>query len=551
MTRLLILFGLLGLRLAAHASHPAAIASAHPLATEAGHQILQAGGNAFDAAVAVAAVLGVVEPGSSGLGGGGFWLLHRASDGKDVMIDAREAAPGMAMEEMYLDHEGQVDREWATNGPLAAGIPGQAAAFAHLAEHYGNLPLEESLAPAIQLANEGFRVTEAYRRLSQKRQTLLAGFPEARRLFLDRGSIPAKGYVLRQTDLAATLSRLAEQGHKGFYTGETATKLVNGVQGGGGIWTLEDLASYRVIERDPVVGEYRGMRITTAALPSSGGMVLLQTLNILSNFGDLQRDKGLTTHLVAEALRRSYRDRAKHLGDPDFVSVPAEKLLSQDYAVRLSATIDLTRATASKDLGDLLEQPDNAGTSHLSVLDREGNRVAATLSINLPFGSGFIPPETGVLLNNEMDDFSAKPGAPNAYGLLGSEANAIAPGKRPLSSMTPTFLEWDDKVAILGTPGGSRIISMVLLAVLDAHAGHPPEYWVSRPRYHHQYLPDEVQAEPVFIGGESARQLLLRGHDMQSTGRPYGNMQAIVLNKSSGQVSAAADPRGEGKAEVR
>ncbi len=551
MTRSLILFGLLGLSLVSHAGHPAAIASAHPLATQAGHQILEAGGNAFDAAVAVAATLGVVEPGSSGLGGGGFWLLHRASDNRQVMIDARETAPGMAMEDMYLDHEGKVDREWATQGPMAAAIPGQAAAFAHLAEHYGNLPLEKSLAPAIRLANEGFPVTDAYRRLTQKREALLESFPEARRLFLDRGAIPPKGHVVRQTDLGATLTRLAEQGHKGFYAGETAKKLVNGVQGGGGIWTLEDLANYQVIEREPVVGQYRGMQITTAALPSSGGIVLLQTLNILSNFGDLQRDEGLSTHLVAEALRRSYRDRAQHLGDADFVTVPSDQLLSPDYAVRLSATIHLNRATASSDLGDLLEQPDNAGTSHLSILDSEGNRVAATLSINLPFGSGFIPPGTGVLLNNEMDDFSAKPGAPNAYGLIGSEANAIAPGKRPLSSMTPTFLEWDDKVAILGTPGGSRIITMVLLAVLDAHAGHPPEYWVSRSRYHHQYLPDEVQAEPAFIGGDSARQLRLRGHDLRSTGRPYGNMQAILLDKKSNRVQAASDPRGEGEATVR
>ncbi|MCK0536999.1 gamma-glutamyltransferase [Alcanivorax quisquiliarum] len=534
----------------AHKPPAAAIASAHPLATEAGFQILDAGGNAFDAAIAVAAVLAVVEPAGSGMGGGGFFLLHRAEDGYQTMLDARETAPARASEAMYQDKHGDVVRDLAINGPLAAGIPGQAAAFAHLAKNYGALPLADSLAPAIRIAQDGFPVGERYRRLAGFRVEVMNRYPAASAIFLHQGDVPPAGHIIRQPDLAAVLERLAKEGHKGFYEGETAERLVRAARAEGGIWTLEDLASYQVKEREPIISEFRGARIISAPPPSSGGIVVAETLNILAEFNDGDIDPALLPHLTVEAMKRSYHDRAEHLGDPDFVSMPITRLLSKRHARDKAASIQLDRPTPSSELGEPIEQPTGTHTTHFSILDDEGNRVAATLSINLPFGSGFVAAGTGILLNNEMDDFSAKPGAANAYGLVGSLANAIAPGKRPLSSMTPTFVEWDNNVAILGTPGGSRIISMVLLGIQEALAGKPPQDWVSRPRYHHQYLPDIVEAEPAFIGSPEAGLLTARGHELKSTGRAYGDMHAILWEGEKGEVSAASDPRGEGSARV-
>jgi len=535
----------------------AAIASAHPLATEAGFEVLGQGGNAFDAAVAVAAVLSVVEPYSAGLGGGGFWLLHDARANTDVMVDARETAPGDATRDMYLDANGNVMREWATIGPAAAAIPGQPAAFVHLAQKYGNLPLSVTLAPAIRYAEQGFEVDEHFRRLAAYARDRLSRFPEARRVFLYKGEIPPVGHLLVQKDLAKTLTLIAEKGRDGFYAGDVAKLLVEKVQENGGIWTLEDLAGYQIRERDPVVGEYKGARIISAAPPSSGGIVMLEALSIINEYEENEKfhsggfDDTQMTHLIIEAWRRAYFDRARYMGDPDFVTIPVDGLLSYEYATRLAENISPDRATPSRLLGNVtnIQQGDN--TTHLSVLDRQGNRVAATLSINTAFGSGFMAAGTGVLLNNEMDDFSAKPGTSNVYGLVGNDANAIAPNKRPLSSMTPTFVEWDDKVAILGTPGGSRIISMVMLGVLEALGGKSPQEWVSRPRFHHQYLPDLVQVEPEFMGSEEAKKLLLLGHKVESTGRPYGNMQAILWDRRSGAVEAASDPRGIGMALVK
>lgn len=529
----------------------AAIASAHPLATEAGFEILDQGGNAFDAAVAVAAVLAVVEPYSAGMGGGGFWLLHQAGSGSNVMVDAREMAPGAATRDMYLDAAGNVMREWSTIGPAAAAIPGQPAAFVHLAERYGRLPLEKTLAPAIRYAEEGFKVDDHYRRMATQARERLGRFPEARRVYLHQGDIPAVGYLLVQKDLAQVLRLLAEKGRDGFYDGEVAKKLVEAVQTDGGIWTLEDLKRYQVKERDPIIGNFRGAKIITAAPPSSGGIVMLQALTIIDEYKEGDFEPALMPHVTIEAWRRAYFDRARYLGDPDFVSMPIEGLLSYEYGIQMADSISDKQATPSQLLGKIntVQQGDN--TTHLSVLDQDGNRVAATLSINTLFGSGYMPAGTGVLLNNEMDDFSAKPGTANVYGLVGNDANAIAPYKRPLSSMTPTFVEWDGKVAILGTPGGSRIITMVMLAVLDALEGKSPQQWVSEPRYHHQYLPDVVQAEPVYVGTEEARQLMLKGHKVESTGRPYGNMQAILWDTKLGIVDAASDPRGVGVALVR
>jgi gamma-glutamyltranspeptidase/glutathione hydrolase len=514
-------------------------------------EILAAGGNAFDAAVAVSAALAVVEPYSSGIGGGGFWLLHRVTDGHQVMVDGRERAPLAAHRDLYLDGDGEVVHDWSMNGPLSAAIPGEPAALDHIARQYGTLPLARSLAPAIRLAREGFAVDEHYRRMAGFRLEVMARYPETAGILLDQGAVPEAGATIVQEDLARTLEALAEQGYDGFYRGAVARRLVEGVRAAGGIWTLEDLAQYRVVEREPVRFRYRDLEITTVPPPSSGGVALATMLQILEGYELASLDEATRVHLVIEAMRRAYRDRAEYLGDPDFVAMPLDRLTSSHYAAGLRAAIRADRATPSTDLPGGADAGSGHHTTHFSILDREGNRVAATLSVNYPFGSGFIVPGTGVLLNDEMDDFSAKPGVPNAYGLVGAEANAIAPGKRPLSSMSPTFVTSGERVAILGTPGGSRIITMVLLGILEFADGAGPEAWVTRPRFHHQFLPDRVEYEPGALSETVLEALKARGHVLHPLDTPYGNMQALVWDRREGSVRAASDPRGLGAAEVR
>lgn len=551
-TRNVLSAGLLLLACATHAQTPpvGAIASAHPLATQAGLNTLARGGNAFDAAITVGAMLAVVEPAGSGMGGGGFWLLHDQPNNRYVFLDGRETAPSKAHKDMYLNADGEVDRDLAINTPLAAAIPGQAAAFVMLAEKYGRLPLSESLAPAIHIAEEGFAVGRRYRTMMAWRASTLNRYPAARDIFLQDGKVPKDGFILKQPDLAYVLRQLADKGHAGFYQGEVAKKLVQAVQNDGGIWELEDLANYQVVERAPLVGHFRGAKIITSPPSSSGGIALLQTFAMLEQFnkGDIAADQ--LPHLTVEALRRAYYDRGLYLGDSDHVNVPTTQLLSKKHIRKLANSIQLNAPTKSSSLGPKTELRQGENTTHYSILDKDGNKVAATLSINLPFGAGYVAPGTGMLLNNEMDDFSAKPGTPNAYGLIGSTANAIAPGKRPLSSMTPTFVEWDNQVAIIGTPGGSRIITMVLLGIQEALNGRPVEHWVSRPRFHHQYLPDVVEAEPTFIGSAQAKALEEKGHKLEETSRRYGDMQAIHWHRKAGKVTAASDPRGEGSAQV-
>ena len=528
----------------------AAIASAHPLATEAGFEIIAAGGNAFDAAVAVTAALAVVEPYSSGLGGGGFWLLHRAADGFQVMLDGRERAPLSAFRDMYLDAGGAVTSA-SLEGPLSAGIPGAPAALAHLAGRYGRLPMERSLAPAIRLAREGFEVTSHYRRMAGMRLAQLRRYPSSANVFLKNGDAPPPGYRILQPDLARTLERLAQEGKAGFYSGRLADLLVNAVRAAGGIWTLADLASYQVREREPVAGEYGAARVISVAPPSSGGVALVTMLNILEAYDMPVLGPVTRVHLITEAMRRAYHDRARDLGDPDFWPVPVARLVGRAHAGELRATIKPDAVTPSASLAPVaVPARRGADTSHFSVIDREGNRVAATLSINYPFGSGFVVPGTGVLLNDEMDDFSASPGVPNAYGLVGAEANAIAGGKRPLSSMTPTFVETPGRVAVLGTPGGSRIISMVLLAALDFLDGGDAGSMVSLPRFHHQYLPDQIFFEEAALDAETRADLQALGHRLEPADQ-YGNMQVVVWDRTGNRLTAASDPRGEGAADVR
>jgi gamma-glutamyltranspeptidase / glutathione hydrolase len=533
---------------AATAPHKGAIASAYPLASEAGQEMLAHGGNAFDAAVAVSAALAVVEPTSSGLGGGGFYLLHRQADGFETMLDAREKAPAAATRDMYLDAAGNPIARASIDGPLAAGIPGEPAAFDYLARRFGKLPLQRSLQPAIRLARDGFPLYPRLQAAIRYKREMLLRSPDAAKVFLTAdGGVPELGALIKQPDLAVTLEAIAAHGSKGFYGGRVGQDLVNGVRAGGGIWTLKDLAAYQVVERKPLVGRYHGARIVCASPPSSGGVALLDALNILAGF-DLKRvDSATRKHLVIEAMRRAYRDRAVYLGDPDFVKMPLPQLINEDYAAGQRSSIRPDKAMPSEMLPGIETAPVGLQTTHFSVLDAEGNRVAGTISVNLFFGTGDMVAKTGVLLNNTMDDFSVKPGTPNAFGLVGNAENAVAANKRPLSSMTPTFVETPKGLMIIGSPGGSYIISMVILGTLDYLNGMSAAEIVKDPRYHHQYLPDVVEYEKGALAENEITQLKAMGHKLEEGSRLWGNMQVITWDFATGNVSAAADPRGEGE----
>ncbi|MBC6413335.1 MAG: gamma-glutamyltransferase [Chromatiales bacterium] len=525
-----------------------AIATAHPLATAAGKEILNQGGNAFDAAIAVAATLAVVEPYSSGLGGGGFWLLQR-SNGSTVMIDAREKAPLAAHAKLYLDDDGQLIEGASVNGPLAAGIPGAPAGLAYLAEHYGRLELAQSLAAAIKIAQDGFTVDQIYRKMVARRLDALRASPDAADIFLVNNEIPNLGERIIQKDLADTMQLLAQKGAAGFYEGAVAEKLVTSVRDNGGIWSLTDLAQYQIVERQPIRINYYDTEIISATLPSSGGILLGIIFNTLEKLNAYQANPTTQIHYAVEVMRRAYHDRARYLGDMDFVDVPIARLLSDVYAGELARSIDSHRATPSLELSEITKNiPESEKTTHYSIIDADGNRVAATLSINYAFGSGFVAKDTGILLNDEMDDFVAKPGVPNLYGLVGSTANEIAAGKRMLSSMSPTFVDDGKRLAILGTPGGSRIITMVLLAIMRFMEGDSATGIVSARRYHHQYLPDEISFEPGSLSVDTQRALVNLGHKLQPYDGTYGNMQIVIWDYGRNKMDAASDPRGIGEA---
>jgi gamma-glutamyltranspeptidase / glutathione hydrolase len=530
-----------------------AVASAHALATEAGLEILREGGNAFDAAIAVSAALSVVEPISSGLGGGGFFLLHDASTGRDIFVDARETAPAAATPDRYLTADGEFDRDRAENGPWAAGIPGLPAAFVHIAERYGALPLSRTLAPAIRLARDGFPAYARLVRGYQARRAVMERYPGTRAVFLAEGRPLQEGDILRQPDLARTLALLAERGFDGFYRGEVGALLVAGVNAEGGQWNADELAGYRVREREPIRFRYRDWDIVTAPPPSSGGIALAQMLQILQGWDLAALDQAARTHLVVESMRRAFRDRTFYLGDPDFVRVPQRLLTSPDYAAGLRATINPARATPSDLLSGEATPLEGNDTTHFSIIDAQGNRVGGTQTVNLLFGSGLVAPGTGVLLNNEMDDFALKPGTPNAFGVMGYEANAPEPGKRMLSSMTPTFMVSGDRIAVLGTPGGTRIITMVLLGVLGYDAGLDAQAVAALPRYHHQWLPDRISAEGDAFDPEVVAALRALGHQVDLPGdtaaggrgssHVWGNLQTVLWNRIEGTLEAGSDPR--------
>ena len=537
------------------ATHPegAAIASGHHLATEAGMEILAKGGNAFDAAVAVSSTLAVVEPISSGLGGGGFFLLHDARTGKDVMLDARETAPVAATPDAFLDKNGELDRDRSVNGPWSAGIPGLPAALVELSAKHGKLPLKDSLAPAIRIAREGFPVYARMAKGYASRREVMERFPGTREVYLRNGKPIAEGDVFKQPELAQTLERLAAGGFDGFYKGQTGNLLLAGVKQAGGKWTADELAGYRVKQREPIVFNYRDWKVTTASPPSSGGIALASMLQILEGWDLKAMDPAHRTHLVVEAMRRAFRDRTFFLGDPDFVQIPQKVLTSRDYAQGLRATIHPEKATPSDLLSGNPTPLEDDETTHFSIIDGEGNRVGATQTVNLLYGSGLIPSGTGVLLNNEMDDFALKPGTPNAFGVMGYAANAPKPGKRMLSSMTPTFMESADKVVVLGTPGGSRIITMVLLGVLGYDDGLDAQQVAALPRFHHQWLPDVIEAESNAFDEATIKQLQAMGHKIDLPGNSaaggrgsshvWGNLQTVEWNRRSNVLSVGSDPR--------
>ena len=548
---------------AAKPAHPpgAAIASAHALATEAGIEVIRQGGNAFDAAVAVSSVLSVVEPISSGLGGGGLWLLHDAKSGKDVFVDARETAPAAATEAMYLNADGSFNSDRAQNGPWSAGIPGLPAMLVHVAEKYGRLPLKQSLQPAIRIARDGFPVYARMERGYAAKRAVMDRYPGTRALFSPGGKPIREGDLFRQRDLANTLQLLADKGFDGFYRGTVANKLVAGVNAQGGKWKASELAGYAVKERAPIRFKYNAWDITTAPPVSSGGIALAQMLQILEPYDLARMSQAEQVHLVVESMRRAFRDRTFYLGDPDFVQVPQKLLTSPDYAAGLRATINPARATPSDLLSGQPTPLEDEETTHFSIIDAEGNRVGGTQTVNLLYGSGLVAPGTGVLLNDEMDDFALKPGTPNAFGVMGYEANAPKPGKRMLSSMTPTFMESKDKVVVIGTPGGSRIITMVLLGILGYDAGLDAQQVAALPRYHHQWWPDSIDAEPKAFTAETAKALQALGHKVElppdeaeggrGSSHVWGNLQTVEWDRRGNALSGGSDPRNPvGKAEV-
>ena len=532
-------------RSALQTTHPpgAAIASPHALATEAGLQVLRAGGNAFDAAVAVSSTLSVVEPISSGLGGGGFFLLHDAKTGKDIFIDAREISPESAAPAAYLDRNGNLDTNRSENGPWSAGIPGLPAALVVLSRKYGKLPLETSLATAIRIARDGFPVYARLEKGYGERRAVMERYPGTRAVYLADGDPPKVGETFRQPDLAHTLEVLAEKGSDGFYRGDVAKKLLASVRDEGGKWTAEELANYKVREREPLRFRYHDWDITTAPPPSSGGVALAEILQVASGWDLHKLDKAHRVHILVEAMRRAYRDRTIYLGDPDFVQVPIRRLMSPDYAAGLRAGIHPDKATPSALLSGRPAPLEDNETSHFSIIDREGNRVSATQTVNLLYGSGLVAPGTGVLLNDEMDDFALRPGTPNAFGVMGFEANAPKPGKRMLSSMSPTFMESPEQVIAIGSPGGSRIITEVLLGILGYDDGLTAQQVAALPRFHHQWLPDVISAEAGALDPATVKSLQAMGHTVNAGEKTWGNLQTVEWDKRKNTLSGGSDPR--------
>ncbi|ERF84456.1 gamma-glutamyltransferase [Bradyrhizobium viridifuturi] len=519
------------------------------LAARVGADILRQGGNAVDAAVATGFAMAVTYPRAGNIGGGGFMVIHLAGHNEDVAIDYRETAPQAATRDMFLNAEGKPDPDKSRNSALAIGVPGTVAGLALALEKYGSgkFTLAQILKPAIDLARDGFIVTDdtsdtlsdMYRRMSR--------WPNSARAFSHADGTPLhEGDRLIQGDLAGVLTAIAEQGPRGFYEGAVAEKLVSGIKNAGGIFTLADLKSYQPVIRAPIRGSYRGHDIVSMPQPSSGGVVLLEILNILEGFpmSDMKQGSAASLHVMIEAMKRAYADRARYLGDPAFVDAPTQLLVDKDYAARQRATIDLARATPWTDVRNAKQPHEGDNTTHYSVVDASGNAVSNTYTLNFPYGVGLVAEGTGVLLNNELDDFTAAPGASNAFGLVGFEANLPGPGKRPLSSMSPTIVLKDGKpVLVTGSPGGSRIISAVTQIIVDVIDYRMDiAAAVAAPRIHHQWLPDEVRIERGFPD-EVLAELKAKGHKLVE---PLGYSSANSIVVTTNGLLGAPDPRTRG-----
>ena len=522
------------------------VASQERYATEAGLAVLKEGGNAVDAAVTIGFTLAVTLPEAGNIGGGGFMLVHLAKDNQTVAIDYREKAPLAATRDMFLNAQGEVDPEKSRYSYLAVGVPGTVAGLTMALEKYGTISLERALKPAIQLAEKGFPVYEDLQKSLIAIKERMQASPASMAIFYKPGGVPYElGEILVQKDLAKSLRLIAQDGSKAFYKGAIASAIVADMEANGGLITKEDLAAYKPVRREPIRGTYRGYEIYSMPLPSSGGVHLVQMLNLLEGFsiGELGHNTAQTIHLMAESMKLAYADRSKFLGDSDFVPVPVAGLISKSYANELRRKININRATPSQEIapGNPKQFAESNDTTHYSVMDKYGNVVANTYTLNFSFGTHLTAAGTGILLNNEMDDFSAKPGVPNAFGLIGGEFNAIEPEKRMLSSMTPTIVMKDDKpYLVTGSPGGSRIITAVLQVIMNV-IDHKMNIAAATNaiRVHHQWLPDTLQIEQG-LNGDTIRLLTEKGHKI-SVQNAMGSTQSIMGVGNS--FEGASDPR--------
>jgi gamma-glutamyltranspeptidase / glutathione hydrolase len=528
------------------------VASTSEIASRVGVEIMQRGGNAIDAAVAVGLALAVTWPSAGNIGGGGFMMIRRAN-GNTEIVDYRERAPLAASRDMYLDKKGDVIKGASTVGYKAAGVPGTVAGLSLALQRHGKLKWTDVIEPARKLAAEGFIMSHHLARSMQGTESkkLLAQFPDSSRIFLRGGKFYEEGERIAQPELAATLARLKEKGPREFYEGKTAQMIAEDMKANGGLITEQDLKQYEPTVRKPLSGTYRGYEIVTMPPPSSGGAALLEMLNILEHYklAELGPGSSDTIHLLVESQRRAFADRAQFMGDADFVKVPVEGLISKKYAADLAKTIDPERASPSEKVR--AGKPavyESTQTTHFTVIDEEGNVVSNTYTLNGGYGSGVTARGTGVLLNNEMDDFTSKPGVPNAYGLLQSENNAIAPRKRPLSAMTPTIVLKDGKVWFaIGSPGGPTIINTVLQVIVNViDFGMNIQQAIDTPRFHHQWMPDRIDSEPFGINRDTRAALEKKGHMFAERPRYMGDAEGVMIDPKNGMRLGASDSRSGG-----
>ncbi|HEX2962582.1 MAG TPA: gamma-glutamyltransferase [Ignavibacteriales bacterium] len=526
------------------------VVSASDLASQVGLLILKRGGNAVDAAVATGFALAVTYPPAGNLGGGGFMVIH-LKNGKDIALDYREKAPIKASKNMYLDSLGNFDPAKSTEGFLSSGVPGSVAGLIYALEHYGTMKLEDVIQPAIDIATDGFPLSFRLSEAIDSEFSRFQKYPSSSKVFIHDGEPLKEGFIFKQPDLAKTLSLIKEKGKDGFYKGEIAELIEQQSRQMGGIITKEDLENYSVVEKEPVKGTYRGYNIVSMPPSSSGGIALIEALNILENYSFTKEDWNSSTyiHRMVEALRYVYADRSKHLGDEAFYPVPKEWLTSKEYAKTIFSKIS-DRAISSKDVLPGSEpMHESMQTTQYSVADQYGNAVSTTTTLNSSFGNKLVVEGAGFLLNNEMDDFSAKPGEPNQFGLIGSEANSIQPGKRMLSSMTPTIVLKDNKpFMIIGSPGGSTIITVVLQAIMNVLDFHMNiQQAIDAPRIHHQWLPDELYYEPFGVSKDTFENLKNMGYIFGGE-RTLGRAEGILIDQNNNTFYGATDPRGYGQA---